>query len=190
MLKNPAIAGFFLSKFQYDKLFSKNFTGAAMKLSRAGWNNVIIFSVMTFILLINMTNQQLFSSGGDDGQAENYLFGEHAIILTLSIPQQLLVERIGRTWRATPAKISGQLLEQMMLSWHESQGQVMTSTPKVDPTMALLIRVELAGESQPQDLSFYTSDTELLVYAHQQKRWLSFPLAIFQQLLPNEILAA
>jgi hypothetical protein len=160
-----------------------------MKLSRTGWNNVIIFSVMIFILVINVTNKKLYSSDNKQSN-ERTLFSKHAVILSLAINQQVTIERIGRTWRATPAKISGQALDQMMLSWHETQGILVTETPALDHQMALVISVELAGEAHSQLLNLFMTNNELLVFNQQQKKWLSFPLAIFSQLIPNKILAS
>jgi hypothetical protein len=157
-----------------------------MKLSRTGWNNVIIFSVMIFILVINVTNKKLYSS---DDQLIT-LFSEHAVILSLAVNQQVSIERIGRTWRATPAKISGQALDQMMLTWHETEGDIISEPPELDRQMALVISVELAGDAEAQLLNLFITDNELLIFNHQQKRWLAFPLAIFSQLIPNEILAS
>jgi len=56
--------------------------------------------------------------------------------------------------------------------------------------MALVVSVELAGETQAQLLNLFITNNEFLVFNHQQKRWLAFPLAIFSQLIPNEILAS
>ena len=157
-----------------------------MKLSRTGWNNVIIFSVMIFILVINVTNKKLYSS--DDQQIT--LFSEHAVILSLEVNQQISIERIGRTWRATPAKISGQALDQMMLTWHETEGDIISEPPELDRQMALVISVELAGNAEAQLLNLFITNNELLIFNHQQKRWFAFPIAIFSQLIPNEILAS
>jgi len=160
-----------------------------MKLSRTGWNNVIIFSVMIFILVINITNKKLYST--DEVQSgEQTLFAEHAVILSLAVQQQVNIERIGRTWRATPEKISGQALEQMMLTWQEAIGETVIEPPELDQQMALRVSVELAGETQAQTLSLYVTNNEFLIFNHQQARWLVFPLAIFSQLIPNEILAS
>ena len=57
-------------------------TGHIMKLSRAGWNNVIIFSVIIFILLINVTNKKLFSDNESSTSAEKSILPEHSVILS------------------------------------------------------------------------------------------------------------
>lgn len=162
-----------------------------MKLSRTGWNNVIIFSVMAFILIINITNNKLYSDDENPTLSEQpYILGENATILTLSIHASVLIERIGRTWRSTPTIIQGQALEQMMRSWQQSVGSIVPEPPELDKQMALVVNIVLAGQEQPHVLNLYTTDTELLVHNHVTKQWLSFPLAIFSQLIPNEILAA
>ena len=158
-----------------------------MKLSRTGRNNVIIFSVMIFILVINVTNKKLYSS--DDDQQKT-IFSNHAVILSLAVNQQVSIQRIGRTWKASPAKISGQALDQMMLTWHEIEGDIMTDPPEFERQMALVVSVELAGETSAQRLNLFITDNELLIFNEQQNRWLSFPLVIFSQLIPNEILAS
>ena len=156
-----------------------------MKLSRTGWNNVIIFVVMIFILVINVTNKQLFSDNNTDVASEQSLLGNGSVILTLALNNNILIERIGRTWRSTPAKLSGQALEQMMMSWQQVTGDVLIEAPIVDKKMALIITVNLAGQEQATVLSLYSVIDELLVFNHQSQLWFSLPMQIFQQLLPS-----
>ena len=158
-----------------------------MKLSRTGWNNVIIFVVMIFILVINVTNKQLFSDNNTDVASEQSLLGNGSVILTLALNNNILIERIGRTWRATPAKLSGQALEQMMMSWQQVTGDVLIEAPIVDKKMALIITVNLAGQEQATVLSLYSVIDELLVFNHQSQLWFSLPMQIFQQLLPSPV---
>ena len=158
-----------------------------MKLSRTGWNNVIIFVVMIFILVINVTNKQLFSDNNTDVASEQSLLGNGSVILTLALNNNILIERIGRTWRATPAKLSGQALEQMMMSWQQVTGDVLIEAPIVDKKMALIITVNLAGQEQAAVLSLYSVTDELLVFNHQSQLWFSLPMQIFQQLLPSPV---
>jgi len=160
-----------------------------IKLSRAGWNNIIIFGVMGFILLINATHDNVFSSKQSTDE-EQYILGENAVILTLSINQQITIERIGKTWRTTPATISGQALDQMMLAWHQSSGTKYTPQQDIDPQLGLIVSAELAGQAQAMVLSLHIIDQQLLVYNHQNKRWLSLPLPIYNQLLPDQLFPA
>ena len=75
-----------------------------IKLSRSGWNNVIIFSVMGFILLINLTQKNTFMHATPEN-TEQFLIAEHAVILSLTVNQQTHIERIGQTWRSMPSVI-------------------------------------------------------------------------------------
>lgn len=162
-----------------------------MKLSRAGWNNVIIFSVMVFILVINITNKKIFTNNEESSKtSQTYILGEHATILTLSIKPNFFTERIGKKWRSSPTVMPEQALGQMMLSWHQSIGSLVEAPPSLDKQMALVVTIELAEKDKPQELNLYVTESELLIHNQTTSIWLSFPTAIFSQLIPNEILAA
>lgn len=161
-----------------------------IKFSRAGWNNVIIFAVLGFILLINATHDNVFSSPDDSEQKtlqETPIIGRNAVVLTLTINQQIKIERIGKTWRANPANISGQALEQMMMTWHQVIGSQIEAPSNIDEQLALIVSVELAGKAQALVLSLHATANELLIFNHQSKQWSALPLQIYAQLLPIQV---
>ncbi len=157
-----------------------------IKLSRAGWNNIIIFGVMGFILLINATHDNVFTSNTAKSQ-QDYLFGEHGVIVALTINQQVKIERIGNSWRATPTVINGQPLEQMMLSWQQLEGDAIDAPDNIDPQLGLIVSVELAGQANAVVLSVHVEQQKLLLYHQQQQQWYAFALPIYQQLLPEQV---
>ena len=157
-----------------------------IKFSRAGWNNVIIFAVLGFILLINATQDNIFSSPTND-QKEQSLLGDYAVILTLTVNQQIKIERIGKTWRAIPAYISGQALEQMMMSWQQSTGLLIDAPAEFDHQLSLIVSVELAGKPQALVLSIHVTTEQLLIYNHQDEQWLALPMPVYSQLIPSQI---
>ena len=162
-----------------------------MKLSRTGWNNVIIFSVMAFILIINITNKKLFFNDKTSPKtSQSYILGEHATILTLSINPNIIIKRIGKAWRIEPSIMSEQALEQMMRSWHQSTGNFIKNYPELDQQMALVVSIELAAKTEKQLLNLYVTGSELLIHNQTTGLWLSFPMEIFSQLIPNALLAA
>lgn len=162
-----------------------------MKLSRTGWNNVIIIVVMAFILIINITNNKIFPNNQATSSAEQAtLFAFHETILTLTFFDKVTIERIGKTWRVTPKILNEQALEQMMRSWKNSEGVTVANPPTLDEKMALIVNVELADQDAPQVLNLFATETELLIYNRTTKVWKSFPLAIFAQLVPNEVFSA
>ncbi len=156
-----------------------------IKLSRAGWNNVIIFGVLAFILLINATHDDVFSARNNNSELN--VFGGDATILTLTINQQIKIERIGTTWRASPSVISGQALEQMMFAWEKSIGEQSNEPENLDKQLALIVSAELAGESSVTTLNIHITDQQLLVYNQNTKQWLVFPMQIYNQLLPAQL---
>ena len=157
-----------------------------MKLSKSGWNNVIIFSVLSMILIINLTNGKLFpdndtSSAGN----ERALINEHAVILTLKINQQVMIERIGQTWRSQPATISRQALEQMMFSWQQlSVLEVTAPTDVTNSTNPIIVTLNITGQEQPAVLGLYPLKDQFLIYHHQDKKWFSLSAQLYQQLIP------
>jgi len=157
-----------------------------IKFSRAGWNNVIIFAVMGFILLINATHENVFSSP-TQAQKEQSVLGENTVILTLTINQQVKIERIGNTWRAIPANIAGQALEQMMMAWQQSAGMLIDAPAEFDHQLALMVSVELAGQPQALVLSIHATTEQLLIYNHQSEQWLALPMPVYSQLIPSQI---
>lgn len=160
-----------------------------IKFSRAGWNNIIIFAVMGFILLINATHDNVFSKR-ESRSDEHTLFAEHDVILTLTINQQIKIERIGKTWRATPASLNQQSLFQMMRAWQQSMGEPIDEPVDIDHQLALVVSVELAGQATPVLFSLHVIDEQLLIYNHNTNRWLAFPMPIYNQLLPEQIFSS
>ncbi|MDO6425410.1 hypothetical protein Q4489_00210 [Thalassotalea sp. 1_MG-2023] len=157
-----------------------------LKLSRAGWNNVIIFGVLAFILLINATHENVFT----DEQAlqkDDSFFPNSAVILTMSLNQQVTIERIGKTWRATPAVIEGQALAQMMRSWQQLSVEPTTPNDNVDPQLSLLVSIEISGQDEAINLRLNAQTDQLLIYHQQKERWYVLPLAMYDQLVPQEI---
>tara|TARA_R110000737_G_scaffold123766_1_gene155877 strand:- start:26819 stop:27316 length:498 start_codon:yes stop_codon:yes gene_type:complete len=164
-----------------------------VKLSKTGWNNVIIIVVMGFILLINATNKKIYSSdeNAEANSGDNIaLVGQQNVILTLSIDKVVAIERIGLTWRATPTSISGQALAQMMMSWQQSGGEAMAQAPEVDRQFSLDVELDIAGQTLPLQLNFYATDEQLLVFNQTSKQWLVMPLAMYGQLFPQAIFAS
>ncbi|WP_448565832.1 hypothetical protein [Thalassotalea ganghwensis] len=156
------------------------------KLSRAGWNNVIIFGVMGFILIINATNNNVFSTKSES-HAQQYLLGENAVILTLQVSEEVSIQRLGTKWQATPEKITGQALAQMMRSWQQLEGELISAPEDVDLSLALPIVVSVANRQHPLSLKLVATDDQLLIFNDANQRWYVLPMALFPQLLPSEI---
>lgn len=158
-----------------------------IKLSKAGWNNVIIFAVLAFILLINATNKNVFSAHQSPSVPPT-IFAESSVILTLTINQQIVINRNGTTWQAIPAVIQGQLLEQMMMAWQRLEGQPISAPDSIDQQFALIITVDIAGQNEATVLHLYATELALLIHNQQTDQWYSLAMQLYQQLLPANVL--
>lgn len=163
-----------------------------MKLSRTAWNNVIIFSVMIIILLINATNDRLFPDG--DSENDALLLPEHSVILTLNInfpdKRQLAFERIGRAWQMTSqgmlVDLTNQQIEQLMFSWQQSSGLVQADEILIEGVAAIEVFMNTAASKDELAYRLYPLVDQLLVFNVQKQLWLALPKAIAHQLVPNQ----
>ena len=161
-----------------------------VKLSKTAWNNVIIFSVMIIILLINSTNDRLFPD--DNNANDKLLLPEHSVILTLTImpseDKKIVFERIGRAWQMTSQGVfldlTNQQIEQVMFAWQQSSGLVQAAEIIIDGIEGIEVKVSLAAVEQEQAFTLYSLTDQLLVYNHQKEIWLALPTAMSHQLIP------
>tara|TARA_R110002167_G_scaffold34573_1_gene110243 strand:+ start:26196 stop:26690 length:495 start_codon:yes stop_codon:yes gene_type:complete len=161
-----------------------------MKLSKTAWNNVIIFSVMIIILLINSTNDRLFPEGNNTN--DELLLPKHSVVLTLSIalPNEtsIVFERVARAWQMTRQGVlldlTNQQIEQLMLAWQQGSGLVQAADIIIDGQKGVEIILSLAGVEQEQKFTLYPLVDQLLVYNQQKKIWLALPAAMNHQLIP------
>lgn len=161
-----------------------------IKLSKTAWNNVIIFSVMIIILLINGTNDRLFPE--DNNSQDKLVLPEHSVVLTLSITSSkkgsVLFERVGKAWKMTSQGVlldlTNQQIEQLMYAWQQSSGLVQAADIIVNGQVGVQVKISLAAVEQEQLLTLYPLADQLLVYNQQKKLWLALPAAMSHQLIP------
>lgn len=179
-----------MSKFQYDVSYIEFIVNLIMKLSKTAWNNVIIFSVMIIILLINGTNERLFPESNSAN--DELILPQHSVILTLSITlpneNSITFERVARAWQMTNQGVildlTNQQIEQFMLSWQQGSGLVQASDIIVDGQKGVEVKLSLAGLEQEQQFTLYPLTDQLLVFNQQKKIWLALPAAMNHQLIP------
>jgi hypothetical protein len=161
-----------------------------IKLSRAGWNNVIIFSVMLFILLINVSNKKLFKTTDQaTTMTEQAVLGEHAVILSLTINNKLTIERQGVNWQAKPQLISGQALDQMMLSWQQfraTQIKPIAELQTLKPNQQVKVILASNATTITQLWVYFTDDGFYVVAPATGITYLA-PTPLYRQLFPFEV---
>ena len=99
-----------------------------IRLSRAGWNNVLIFSSLIMIFLFNGMHLKMFSTEDKPAELQTLLPAEQ-MILTVDFPN-LSIERIGRSWRAVPnSEHSAEQLYTVLEQWQQLQVQSIDVMP-------------------------------------------------------------
>ena len=165
-----------------------------MKLSKPAWNNVIIFTVMIFILVINFTNERLFIDSAKDESTQHYILSEHAVILTLTLshinPQShniniLNVARAGQSWKSSSKNLSVQLIEQMMNSWQQATGLIQADNIEIKGIVETSAIISLAGDNYEYILTLYPLNDQLLIKREHDNKtlWFSLPPAMSKQLI-------
>ncbi|WAJ70100.1 hypothetical protein [Catenovulum adriaticum] len=99
-----------------------------LRLSRKGWNNVLIFSTLFMIFLFNGMHHKLFTSS-ESQSSHQAIIPQTELILTLDMPN-LSIERIGRGWRIVPepkTNISEQRLHSLLQNWKNLTGERLAS---------------------------------------------------------------
>lgn len=121
-----------------------------MKMSRRGWNNIIIFAVASMILIfkyVELHKQEAVPEYKQSG----LLLPQGATILRLELPE-LVIERVGTEWRSEPpierpVAVIDAWLHIDLNPWQNAIGGAATSDTVV---------VYLANSAAPIELSLFS----------------------------------
>ncbi|MCM2680935.1 hypothetical protein [Echinimonas agarilytica] len=86
----------------------------AIRLSRKGWNNVLMLAVAAFIVIIQFSHQQLFTT--QDSHAP--LIMEEAVVMDVKVAN-LHLQRVGNGWRASDQTWSPERIETWIKLWQQ-----------------------------------------------------------------------
>ena len=121
------------------------------KLSRKGWNNVIIVVVLIVITLLHRLEQ---AQQENSAQRSRPLLPEAAVVLTWQGPSWQ-TERIGQGWRSGPdLGLSSAQLAARIETW---QGWLLPPGGAVRGTPVTL-KIWVAGQSDPVEVGLYQDD--------------------------------
>ncbi|GAC26949.1 hypothetical protein [Brumicola pallidula] len=150
-----------------------------LRLSQKGWNNVIIFTMLAMILMLNISSFQ-----SDDSHLPVPIIEEGGILLSLQIDQDV-IERAGQTWRfsssspmASSIAFEGQsgALATLVNSWQralvKSQNEVSAELLKSPDFVVVLW---LAGERNGRVLPIKTIQQQTYLMLDNEVMLLDFP---------------
>ncbi|WP_018692143.1 hypothetical protein [Algicola sagamiensis] len=154
-----------------------------LRLSRQGWNNVLIFSMLIMIFLFNGLHHRMLSFESEPQSQQ--LLPEESMLLTLELPPYS-IERIGKAWRIQPGRkdTSEAELHQLTTAWQSISGVVMVKgelpselLDRSDPDQVVV--AWLAGRTDGYQLYVYRIAQNTYIYDAQTERWL--------RLMPDDV---
>ena len=142
-----------------------------MRLSRKGWNNVLIFSVLFIIFVFNFSQKLTLSPKVH----QRSVIPENVTIVEIKTPDYQIT-RLGRSWQIKPAlSLSEQQLNTLVNNWQYLK--LKTLDPVNDKIAPYTIQVYTADQDQPIIVQLYQygdhyllqtdSDMSLLLEANQ-----------------------
>jgi len=135
-----------------------------MRLSKRGWNNVLIFACLGMIIIFNLM------SGKINDNAEGSIVSvlpEQSIILTLEYPN-VSVERLGTSWRINPSNVlATDGVENIINAWLALTGEVSLATSE---EVGYRVTLWLAGDEFPTKL-WIQPKAMLITDIISQKTW-------------------
>ncbi len=159
-----------------------------VRLSKKGWNNVLIFSMLLMIMIFNGMHKKL--GGGESTDTNVLLLPENSLVLTLNIGD-IAIERIGQGWRAKPAiDMDMAQLTDLMARWkaYTAQWQMDDSEAKVmtkGKMPQFIVIASLAGKTDGAVYAFYPQLEEVWIHDQFAQRWLKAPASMMSELLPK-----
>jgi len=114
-----------------------------MRLSKKGWNNVLIFAVLIVMFTFNFSHKLLLSPKTD----ERTIIDKQLTIVELHSPD-FTIKRVGRGWASKPEMgLSQQQLTSLMHNWQ--QLKLTAQATLKNPQSPFVIQVYTSDQQQP-----------------------------------------
>lgn len=147
------------------------------RLSKKGWNNVIILLVLVMIVVLRLSDERL--TGKDPAPVTDGLLPTGAVVLTWAAPAWR-IERLGQSWRSVPdLGLDGAGLDGVLHQWQSWQ------LPPAEMAVrgsAMELKVWLAGVTEPVTLQLYQDQGQYAV-VNWRGQLLSLSQAQYRNLL-------
>ncbi len=149
-----------------------------IRLSRTGWNNLIIFAMLFMIFLFNGLHHKLLNSNAEEG--ERALLPLNSLVLTIEF-DSVKVERIGKGWRTTGVDTVD--LAGLVNSW---QSQLMVPMNDTVPSEKVLTHATfwLAGLENGYTFSLHQYQSEYYLFDRDKQIWYALPVTLKNTLFP------
>lgn len=156
-----------------------------LRLSQKAWNNVLIFSMLALIVLLNY--ERLFESADSDIQS---IVKESDFIVSLQI-NQMTFERIGTGWRvmapseAELPNMQSEDIDALIAQWQRALIRPSPDTLPAEITSSppYIVNVWLAGEKSAKVIGLLEVESTAYVISEGELYLLDFPT--LAQMLPT-----
>ncbi len=127
-----------------------------MRLSNKGWNNVLIFGVLTIVFIFNFSHKLTLSPQVNS----RTIIPKQETIVEIKTPDSLLT-RHGREWQLTPpSALTQPQLNQLVAQW---QQLALKTQENVAPNNHYPIFVYVANKQQPYVVNLIEQDDHYLL---------------------------
>ncbi|CCQ11261.1 putative orphan protein [Pseudoalteromonas luteoviolacea B = ATCC 29581] len=137
-------------------------------LSRAGWNNVVIFTMLAMIFFLNGLHHKLFDK--EQIHAVLPVLPESSFVLAAEIPG-VKIERIGTSWRTEGIwQANTNEIESWLSSWLE-YSRMTVEPPSLTSQPLSIAQFWLAGYELPWVIRLYQQDHHFYFHDKQRDVW-------------------
>ena len=128
-----------------------------MRLSKKGWNNVLIFGVLIILILFNFS-QKLMQQPKTE---QRTVIGNQQMIVEIKTPD-FSIKRSGRSWISEPnLGLSEQQLSLLVQNWQNHPLQIQAAI--LNPENLFIIHVYTADKAQPITVKLIQQDDHYLL---------------------------
>lgn len=149
-----------------------------MRLTRVGWNNVIIYGVMVLFILLYIVPQELAKHSNAPATR---LIEPHQQFLSYQFPQATLTQVAGQ-WQFQPSQALS--VDAIMFAWQRLPLQALSVAPDL---VARVCQVELVISAQPEPLQVILSTGAEGDYLQQAEHWFQLQPGQLDQLCPPSL---
>ncbi|MBD1391152.1 hypothetical protein IC617_17115 [Neiella sp. HB171785] len=112
----------------------------ALKLSKRGWNNVLIFAILLFIIVINFSQKRFLET-----EEASPILAPSAQVLSIQTAARQ-IDRLGPSWRTSDDSWDAAAIDSWLTLWFEPY-----PVTDANPNIALdkMIRLQLLAQQEP-----------------------------------------
>jgi len=160
-----------------------------IRLSKKGWNNVLIFASMFMILLFNYSHKMM--TGNQTAEQIQPLLPEGTLIQSIDF-NGIKLERVGATWRILTNISEPDMADAnpYLETWQKQPFQTLISPPlMLETAKSLPVVIWVAGQANGWVYEFVIDHIEGTLYVkdHQRGLWYEIEQQYLSQLIPHQL---